>query len=146
MRILKNNLKVLGVFLVISILSLLVLIPIWNLLEARGDSTLTGVTIIVFTSIVILLHFISGRYLLYSSGNYFYDILSFLFVIIVYIISIIAPRNFISTFFYSPFLLLIITFKNQLYGVIIASLIPIISIFIGFIVKNKKAKSHSLKR
>jgi hypothetical protein len=131
-----NNVKIVGVFLTICLISLPIITPIWNNLEYKGNIYLTGVSTFLYTIIITSLYFIAGRFFIKSSGSLFYDGLSFVAIIIIYAVILMAPQGNFTNIAYNPFLLFITLFKNQAtLGMVISSLISIAAVYIG-IIKN----------
>jgi len=129
LHVIINNFKVVGIFFAICLISLPITTFFWNQLEYMGNAVLTYTVTFLYTIVMIFLYFVCGRFFIKSIGNLFYDALSFIAIIIIYIF--VIPNY--STIVFSPFIFFIIVIRNTNFGMIIASLISMMAVFIGIV-------------
>jgi len=132
LHVIINNLKVVGIFFAICLMTSPITTFIWNQLEYRGNAVLTFTITILYTVVMLFPYYIAGRFLVKSTGNLFYDILSFVAIIVIYIFVLKVLPNF-SFIAYGPFIFFIIMIRNTVLGMIIASLVSMIAVFIGIV-------------
>jgi len=132
LNVIINNFKVVGIFFAICLISLPITTFIWNQLEYMGNAVLTYTVTFLYTIIMIFLYFIAGRIFIKSTGNLFYDVLSFIAIMIIHMFVLKALPNY-SSIVFSPFIFFIIVIRNTNLGMIIASLISMTAVFIGIV-------------
>ena len=95
MRItLLNNIKVLGVFSVYGIFSLLYMGLLMVNAEKYRITVLSEILVILFIPIFLGGHYLSGKYFFRSTSNLFLDSASFIVIIILAILCAIFARDF----------------------------------------------------
>ena len=135
MQILINNIKIIGIFIAISLISIPILTVLWNIAENNGKFAFTCIITILFTVFTMVLYFLAGRFLVKGTGVLIYDVISlFAIIIIIFVGFILIPEK--AIFFTYPHLLFIIIFNNQIVGTIISVAISLLTLLIGIITKS----------
>ena len=136
MQILINNIKVIGIFIAISLISIPIIMPLWNIAEYRGQFALTLSITILFSIFTTTLFFFASRFFIRGTGVLVYDFLSLIaFIVIVIIGFIFIPERVIFLFSF-PHLFLTIIFKNQILGSIISVTLSLLALLAGIITKS----------
>ena len=143
-KILINNAKGVGIFVIISLISMPVLGLIWPRLESNGVLGLTVVFAIVIEIAMFALYFLGGRFFIKTAGVFFKDALSFLAVIVIVLtVLVVNPGPFL--FFAYPHLFIVVAFGNQDAGIQISVITSAIMIIIGAVTKNRIKRPGSFK-
>jgi len=148
MRVILNNIKVLGVFCVLGILTfILTIFLMLNMEEYRtpGLDFATGFFISMYLIIYLGLPFLSGKYFLRSTYNFFLDGASFLLIIILAVIcafyagdSVLHPLNIL----FSPKSVMegFVGAKHEVFSLCITVFFTVCTLFIGMVTKRKIKK------
>ena len=126
-----NTVKLIGISFAINLVLLPIIIPLWNLMEGKGNTILTFGIIIIITIISMILYFFAGRYFLKGTGNLHNDFISMLYssAIIIGIQFILIIMGFM--YFSMPQYLLAILIYNYFIGVIISVILSLSAAFWG---------------
>ena len=140
MRLLTNNIKAIGIYVAVSLLSIPLIIPLWNIAEYRGNTVLTSSIAILFSLFTLALFFCAGRFFIKSTGVLMHDCLSIMpSIVIVCFCCAFAPE--ISRYFTIPHLffalLLNIISNNEMIGVLVSVGISLLALLAGAITKMR---------
>jgi len=135
-QVVINNIKVVGIFIIVSLISIPVLGLIWPWIEGKGDFRLSIFFAGVIAVAMLFLYFFGGRFFIKKSGILMQDLLSLIAIIIIVILVLKGhPDSFL--FFAYPNLFLLTAFKNQDIGIQISVIASALMIIIGVITRTK---------
>jgi hypothetical protein len=138
-QVLFNNIKVLGIYGVVSLLSIIIMNPLWLMVEYKGNPVLTYGIVILTSGLSTLLFLLGGRFFLKGTGVLFHDLLSFSAIVVIAIVALLFLPQ-VAHFFMYPHLLLgyLIAAKANSYYicVIVAFCISLAALLIGAITKS----------
>jgi len=134
MQVLMNNVKVVGIFIIINLILMMPLGRIIVFLEK--DKSNIPVYSIIVTLFIFALYFGLSRFLIRGTGILFYDFLSLVAIIAIYVLGLLFLPKDISYYLYFQHYLFMIFFKNQYIGIIIPIVMSILAVFLGIISKS----------
>ena len=130
MQLLINNIKVIGIFIVIHSIMLPTVGRFWDYAEYFY------ILIVAYAVFSLALFFLAGRFFINSTGILIYDCLSFLAITIIFIVGSAYFTDGAFIYLYCPHMFFIILFNQQTIGMIIAVLASYAAIMAGSITKN----------
>jgi len=139
LQILINNIKVLGIYGVISILSILIQTPLINIAEPRGSAMITSCVTIFVSGISLALFFFAGRLVLKGTGVLVFDCLSYTaFLIILTVTLLFFPQIIYYFMFPHSLFVYFLSTKISSYSIciIMTASISLITLFVGTITKS----------
>ena len=132
-HVIINNIKVVGIFAVVWVVSFILHLLIWNYIEGKGSAVLTGIVTSLLTIGFTLVYYIAARVVIESTGNVLYDALSFGGIIAIYVFVVVVFYEHCAKVYF-PYLFFIIAIdsvSSAYLGLILASLIPMTAVFWG---------------